>query len=380
MEYDTLFEVRDDTVYLDENVTVDDLDRVLDLIDCPYNTVAKEAIMYNSKIKDAMGLNKVKYLYKSKLFFEALLFSYYAKFATGDGKNDYKTLIRTFLDNRNTFYMKLLANKKDTVADFDSENELYEQDELYPNYPLSKDIDYDEIFKDSDISVNDILISPYMVTIFDENSKPLKARINRDCATLAGKYFEDETFENDTEYKRFIYPKIAAERLMCNKINFTPRVWEEKLFYLEYIKHLDELIDKYGENTDLLLTKYKLIYLLDDASTPLLDNNNLEKEYDRLCQRYYNGDESKTKIENLIPYPLDYYWYQVFALACIIDLFENELFDQELIYKKLAMIKTYYALTNDEEVIKVFNDYRNHPNYIEYYSFIKDVKNKTLKK
>lgn len=375
-----IFEVRGDTIYLrDDTTSIDELDRILALLNEPYSDICKDLITYNDRLKECMELKLKKSVYKSKLFFEGLMYSYYIKFAMGSGKKDFKTLIRNYLEYRNNFYKNLVLSDRTSLIDFDSENNIFENEELYPNYPLDKKINYYKIFKDADNTVNNILMDPYMLTIFDENSKPAKYRIYKDCTTLLGKYHEEEEFKNEIEYKQRVFPMIAYEKLMCNKLNFTPRVWEEKLFYLDFINNLDKLQEKYGKNEDLELTKYKLIYLLDDVNCNLMDDNNREKEYNRVYDRYFNNDESKTRTEDIINYSLDFYWYQVLALAFVIDLFENDLYDEGLIYKKLAFIKTYYSLTNDEEIIKLFNDRKDDPRYFEYASFIKGNNKKLVK-
>lgn len=385
-----LFTIDEKYLKLDSSISLDDLYRVLDTYDYPFTSSAIYLIRFDYELKKQLKLNKISNMLHKYLKFETYIAELYMYYMNNLDNEEIHNTIRDLLEKRNVFYQKVLASPKEYVEDcFASASTFDKRNPLQYYWPMAQQPEYyNDKFKDSFNLVEEVLEDIYMFTLFIDVSNPTKYRVHEDLKCLDFKYvFETDVFDEE-QYRSDINQKLMRYGVENGKINYTPRSRTNKLFYLQYIRCLDELQSKYGDNEELNIAKYKLLYLLDNPSLDLLDENNRDEEYEKLYSRYQYElqfeDQPVLKYfsedDEIFKDPFDFGWYQVLIKACIIDIFESDLYDEALTYKKLAMIKTYYALTKDPAIIKLINQYSYHPNFWEYSSYIKNINQITLKK
>lgn len=378
-----IFTIDDKYVYLNEKVSINDLNRVLETYNFPFTNSAINLIKTNNILKESLKLNGIKETLYKFCNFEEKIKSYYLSYAYGLDKPNYPEKISILLDRRNEFYFKLALRSKEYLGDCHSE--VSSIDKEYPfeyYYPLDSEIDYDEMFPDAINVIDEVLNDVYMFTIFIESSNPSSYRMYEDINGLDLKYAYNIDANTNDEYRRLFMKRIMKDSINTGKSIYTPRTRSQMLFYLGYIKQINELLDNIGDNEELKLIKYKLIYLLDNNSMNLINEENIDKEYEKLYKKYldekqYNPIDAIEMFDeyddiNIDPFEFD--WFQVLIKAFIIDLFEGQLYDEMLTYKKLAMIRTYYLITKDEEIMSLMNNYSDHPKFWEYMKYIRNGK------
>ena len=385
-----LFTIDEKYIKLDSSISLDDLYKVLDTYDYPFTGAAIYLIRFDYELKKILKLNKISNMLYEYLEFEVLIAELYLKYMNSSNKEEIHSQILELLEKRNEFYKHIILCPKEYVEDcFASASTFDKKNPLQYYWPLDySNKYYDKRFEDSFNLVEEVLDDAYMFTLFIDVSNPTKFRVYDDLKGLDFKYvYETDSFDEE-QYRSEINHKLIKYGVEGNRIIYTPRSRTNKLFYLQYIKCLDELQNKYGENEELNIAKYKLLYLLDNPALNLLDEENRNKEYEKLSSRYlYELQFEDQPIPSYIleddeiyKDPFDFGWYQVLIKSCIVDIFESDLYDEALTYKKLALIKTYYTLTEDPEIIKLLNQYSYHPNFWEYSAFIKNIKQLILKR
>ncbi|MBQ6285754.1 MAG: hypothetical protein IJK67_05590 [Bacilli bacterium] len=378
-----IFTIDDKYVCLNEKVSINDLNRVLETYNFPFTSSAIHVIRFDNSLKESLKLNGIRDTLNKFYNVEDKIKSYYLSYAYGLDKPNYPEKIKILLEKRNDFYSKLALRSKDYVGDCHSEVSTIDRENPFEYfYPVDNEIDYDEMFPDAINLVDEVLNDVYMFTIFIETSNPSKYRMYEDVNGLDLKYAYNIDVGTNDEYRREFKKRVMKNSIQTGKLIFTPRTRSQMLFYLGYIKCINELLDKLGDNEELKLIKYKLIYLLDDNSLNLINEDNIDREYDRLYKKYleekqYSKEEAYETFDenddiNIDPFELD--WFQVLIKAFIIDLFEGQLYDEMLTYKKLAMIRTYYLITKDEEIMNLMNNYSDHPKFWEYMKYIRNGK------
>ena len=375
-----MFTIKDDYVYLNNNITQEDLDKKIGEYNYPFHNDAVELIKISRYLKNSMNLNSIYRKFKKQELFERKLLMYYLSYAYGKNQIGFKQLIAAHLESRNLFYQSIMQDDKNYIGDCASENTIYDGNNFTVALRIKTIIDYDKIFSESENTTIDVLDDPYLYAIFNEPSDPVKLRMYEDTNTLEFKYAYDASQLSDDEHRSKLDKIFNKELLRTGKVNYTPRERTKQLLFLGFIKSIDDIEEKYGKNEELEITKYKLCYLLDDAKSRLIEGNNLSIEYDKLYNQYLNEQqleiESQYREINYVnkydmmndPYYFD--WYQVLMLAFVIDIFENGIYDENQIYKKLALLKAYYSITEDEEIVNAFKQYSNDPRFGEYSEFV----------
>ena len=314
-----------------------------------YNS-AIAAIDMNEKLKQRLGFTRIKEKFLIYKEIEDNIESLY-----NDNKYSYE--LDKLLEERNKFYQHILSKKDDYISICQEEGTSIDDNNPYNNnYPYNKkyedifneedELDYNEDEYDEDeiefmYSVDETLHDPYMYAIFTDY--PLSSsRIEEDLNNLI-------LLNNDDK----------------NVIS-TKRNVIEKYFFMRYIKELEELSYTFNIN-DYEKTKNRIIYLLDDYKTKLLDKDNFNKEYERLeyiivsknKELYFNDDI--IDIDNIE-------WWKDLVIASIEELFNED--KESLKLKKLALIKTYYSITNDLAIVNELKKYSSKKDFLKYASHI----------
>lgn len=376
-----LFTLDDKYIYINDNLSLMNLYHIISAYMFPFTADAIDMIKTDQELKDSLKLYGQKKIITKNYKLENLIKNYYLSFAYEKGNDKTLQIINQSIDSRNSFYEKVITNGSRNYLD-DLQSEAYMFNRINPFlycYPLDQEIDFDSRFEDAINIVDEVLNDPYLMCIFIDNLNPARYRMHEDLLGLSVKYsyFNDAT--SNEEYKKSIGKKIMKERTETNKCLFTPRARTQYLLFLKFIKCIEDIENKNGKVEELELIKYKLIYLLDNSNMHLMENDNIDKEYNRLYQEYlsekdldYDYITTNYSMNDEIMYdPFDFEWYQILVKSIIIDLFEGELYDEILIYKKLAFVQAYYLITKDKEIIDLLNNYSDSINFWNYSSFIR---------
>lgn len=136
---------------------------------------------------------------------------------------------------------------------------------------------------------------------------------------------------------------------------------KETVFALQYLLEISKFQEKYGFNDSLEKISNRIKYIMDNEDLCLTDD---KTELEFLLNQYLENDD------------FDYYWYKDESYYFVYELFN--IYPDEYFLKKLLFVKSYYALTNDPELLEEISMYKNYPNYNDIYNIIiGDEKNKT---
>ena len=375
-----LFTIDNNYVYLNENVPVNTLYIFLNAFNYPFTPSSIYLCKYDYELKDKLKLSGLRQILENIYKMEEIIKRLYLLIAYN--QNDKHTIdkINETLQMRNNNYSKILNGSRTFMDDLYSE--AYTFDKINPfifYYPIDEEIDFGEYINGSYNSYDEVLNDPYFYCIFASHTNPARYRMYYDFSGLNFKFSYNNESDSEKEFRKNVMKTIMKERSETGDCIYTARFRTSSLFFLKFIMCLDEIQNKYGKNEELELTKYKLIYLLDNIDINLLEDNNIEKVYNKLLTKYQHEKDldenyieehySENDIINTDPFEME--WYQVLIKAFVVDLFKSGLYDKELEYKKLAFVKAYYSITKDEEIIKLFNNFSDHPKFWEYYSFVK---------
>ena len=386
-KYKGIFDIVENDIILDESISEKDLESLLqqNIKDKTINIeTLSSTIIMNNKIKRKLDFTKIKRMFLNYLEIEKKIEKCYSLIK--EGNIDKKEELIMLLEKRNTFYYNIISKGNEYLYASQIEATSIEEEDPYNNnYPF--DEKYVEIYENDEFekmteelefmySIDEILHDPYMYAIFSDVPLAL-SRIDEDSNNLLLKYDLLLPLRNLEERFDNLYTNDIRENTYeTNSYIYTTRKENEKYFFMVYIKKLEELKEYFNNTMEYENTKYRLIYLLDDYKTFLLDDNNFEKELLRL-EIAIEDDKDKDKIffkinQNEIRLrDLDEFdWWKNLAIASIEELFNNQ--DKNIKVKKLALINTYYSLTNDRDIIDELMKYNNQNNFFKYYSIIRN--------
>ena len=274
------------------------------------------------------------------------------------------------MKRRNLFYYKLLCLSSTTIMDFEDEINQMLEDPYETNYPIDINNNYDTLFEDEVYITDEVLANPYLIAYFTE--QPLSFfRISEDISNISLKYCCLSEYETELEFKENVIHDVMQNASKNGKFIYTFRSKIETLFILSLIKKIDEFKNKTKEIDvvdPLETSKYRLMYLLDDLSLNLLENNNLDNIYNQLLKEYnengFEDNEFESESYEIINQ------FGMLAKVFVYDLFEG-LYDETLNIKKLAFIKTYYEMTQDKDIISIFNKYCDSKLFWDYNNYIR---------
>ena len=376
-----IIKVNNDKLSLNKNISLNDLLKILNTYNYPFTDLAIDIIKNTNSIKETLGLTGIESIILKVKTVENVLEQYYNLNALGAKfDNEDKRKIKILMEQRNSFYGNLLGSSSTTLIDFEDEANQLLENPYTNNYPIDFENDYDTLFENEIYTTDDVLANPYIIACFTDY--PLSMfRISEDISNLSFKYCCLGNYSNEKEYKKNIISDIISNALVNGKYIYTVRSKIEQLFMLSLIKNIDDInIKNDDEDTYnlLKLSKYRLLYLLDDTYLDLIDNNNLNTYYNLLLDEYnktgfLNNDLFEEESTQLLEQ------FGLLAKIFIYDIFEG-LYDEALNKKKLAFIKTYYSLTNDKEILSILNKYCDENNFWEYSSYIRKNNLKLIKK
>lgn len=363
-EYKQYFSINGDEIALNDDATIRDIEKILENFKTPDHNKAIFTIAYDNEIKDILKLDGIKKNILKFSEFEVRIEKYYN--GIQNLNSDYYSRLNLLLQERNSFYYNLLIKGEDFLYDCQAELDTIES----PNHPYDSfypidekhRIEEDVILDLDDHPVEEVLCDIYFYAIFTNTSLALM-RIDEDINNLNWHHSFVLPAQNpDSSYQERLATDIRENAYLKGNFVYTNRRPEEELFFLTYVKEINKLQKLYGANQELNNSKTRILYLLDDFSANLLQEDSFEKHYQKVNK---NLDEED-----------DFEWYKVLIMALIPEIFDKK-YDNNLTLKKLALISAYYSLTDDKEIIEKLDKYNDSPMYNEYSSFIKG-KNKYL--
>ena len=324
-----------------------------------------------------------------------------------------ETLIKELLFKRFILFMNILANYPIFVEEYNSlstsdeervkeydyiKNSIYgENNEPYPiDDELYRKSEFYESIEELTCTIQDCVNDVYQYAIFgngslyQQNIYEMFMEINFQNFIENIKVpnlpenIEDLNFDELNELYENLSKKdektLSEDEPKTVKINLDDI--EEFVFWLTYVYK----INKYLENKpdeNLFRIKHRLLYLLDDITKSLYLNENFENVFAKVTEEFFNkythddedlewqedeinalsdDDEYESDEEEL---PYDYLGWEAGYL--IYDCFLGREYKT---IEKLLLIATYYYLTNDNDIIKILNEFKDHPKYSDYEAII----------
>lgn len=187
---------------------------------------------------------------------------------------------------------------------------------------------------------------------------------------------DEEEYEEDYEYIEEVYEDESDN----SKNSFLIESYQEiikinLIFYLNYIKIVDNYQTEFGLKDDLKKCKARLLFLLDAYGYNLYEQQNLET---LIASISIKNIDLKKDLED----------FCVMSKLFLIDILE-EYVDDELNLRKILFVANYYNLTKDKTIVELINSYKNSANYFKvckaifsgYYNYFEKPLNKNkLKK
>lgn len=358
-----MFYLKGHTLILNDNYTVDDLEKKINDYDVYLDSDIDFVSQYNTECKNLLGISKISKEIIEYFKKEIEIEDCYFKLAAG--YDEYKDKMKELLLQRNSFYGNIVLKSKSNLDCFQTEmfylakkdNRIY-----VDGYPidmefLEKNIHYD-IENGDLLPITQVLRNPYQQAIFDNNSMAFD-RIKEDINNL---YFDYRIDNCDNNYEEIVSSVVTDTLREYGNFIYTATPHDEMLFYMVYMKKLDEIMDLYGKSADLLKVKVQLLYLMDSISYSLYEPTNFEKYYDIFSNEMAIYD-SETLMEIFSYWKNEAYYF-------LEELFSGKNDNDDLIYKKIALVTTYYELTHDEKIIDLLSKYNTSENYFKYYKLI----------
>ncbi len=253
--------------------------------------------------------------------------AYYQLYSNNDNQV-LRNKLNKLLNIRGLFYVNLALKGEETLSAYRSLSmELSTQQTEYECFPMDSDLlceyfDLDDYYDEEDFDIQDIMYDLYQYAIFGQKENFLRTE----------KVIEDiQNFQ-------------LEDSLLILGI-------ENWIFYLNYINNINEYMNVYGLDPELLDSKRRLLYALDGSKHKLFD----EKNFDKSLQ--------ETKKITLLGDVFDDIYDELFYLADEVFMTST---DNSTI-KKLLLIRTYYRLTNDEDIKQVFMEHEDDPRYKSFF-------------
>ncbi len=166
---------------------------------------------------------------------------------------------------------------------------------------------------------------------------------------------EDYQYDDNSYFDEDIVPEDEEneEVIEESEEEYSNSTEADKYFYLNYLNKLDDYINNYGSNSELIKTRNRLLYALDMPEYALYSKEGLAK--------------AKTEMQDMEITENDLKYLEKEML-----FFANEVFTIEEninTIKKLILLSTYYELTGDKNIMEIISNYKNH----EKFSFYSEV-------
>ena len=373
-----LFTVQGDVITLNKNITADEIeDRKFDL-DCYSDShdrlICSDFIGMQDHIAclNVIGVSKIVKEIEELVRQEKILESAYRNYRELGLYPEFTNLslavtkkiaeIGKLPDNKMRCYNRTIAKFRildDSIVGRDPIicDEIMEQDKFYTIQETYADAclrsDYMRaIFKDSDLAYDNLL--RFMDAMWSFRSPDATMEIAPNDEEAFARWFDErqqelENYEDefeesvadddDDEYKdEEDYFDQIKEYYRHQKIDFG--------FYLSYIRNLDEYQNECGNDESLENAKGRLLYLLDTYGKNLHDHNNFQTALLNVSTTVLDRDD-------------DLWDFYLVARLLLVDILKGWAEKDDLLLRKILFIKTYYDITKDRVIAKIFAKYND---------------------
>ena len=371
IDNDNLFEIKEDKIFIKENLTAEDLLELKFELDTYVNNDNK--FLFHDISEHFDDLENLKILGADKINNEI----YRLLDLQNKIEKAYKNPI--IRDNQNiinsgnllTAY-KLRKLFKESHYNINSYyrflNNLLEKVEVEDLNLLNEEIVENDDFYQQNNYIDALLETEYMDAIFGDNSLAIYKLYNyldiletykrpeddffieedeEELDELFDSFLEEEDEyidEFDDEDEEELEDEEDEEELEDEIEVLNDHIKLTYIFYLKYIESLDKYQIKYGFDKQLMDIKNRLIYLLDQFGYDLYKDQNLN-----------NAINAVSGLD--INYRNDLHDFYVISRLFIFDMLEtNEINDLTL--KKVLFISTYYNFTKDKRIKNILEEFR----------------------
>ncbi len=357
--YDHMVYLSGENIYLKGNINyemlVDELGEIAEEEDFDSLSIEIRLLRKQERMRKYLNLYKIHELYLGFIKKETKIEKAYLELLTTKNPDLTKEKIRTLLKTRDFIYRKICKlgiHVIEALQDEEPQGDI----EYEKEFPIDFDLwdKYEEYLTKCHFDKDEVTLLDNLLLIYQK-------------AVFGFKNLSEEKFLEDLRLLNIELYNFDPDEdfLEANSNKAIVRVLDNDLiFYLTYIKKLEELLSLYGQNADLELTKIRLIYTLDDYELGLYESENREKvlEEKKRSKKIEGGNVKSFK---------DYFSQE--SLFLIQDIFEGKERNFSTILKKVAFVATYYELTKDEEIKKELFHYTSSEHYFEFYRFIVSV-------
>ena len=378
-EYEDYFYLDNDVVYLKDNISFDEISELEKQIRVNKNVPYRFDIIHdNEKLMNVLGISSIEKIINEYSKVEEKIENLYNKLFTLEDTEELRNSIKYLLFIRLGFFTRIFkmpyyrADAFRIISNFYS-GKIYDKNENDFNYdksPINLDLwkkqytDSDDLLEDIDDRIYDI----NQYAIFGKKKNVLYLnKIEEELDNFD--MFEDEfnfggIEEIDTlkDYSIMIETDMLAREQFEESCEAHPEsvfeVYDPSdefwVLYMNYLKNLNKFMSIYGETEDLLLAKRRLLYAMDKPELMIYEQKNFEKELE------------KCKSIELDEDPFSFFVDEIYFMAKEVFMLPSD----EYTIRKLLLVGTYYNLTNDVELKKIIEEFKNNTKYEFFYDIM----------
>ena len=369
-EYSAYVYVKDNSIYLKEDIDYKDLNILLR--DIGSDVTLDYSLSLFKYLEILEPINFIEQLNSLEQKIENL---YY--------KGDYNN-IRKYLKIRFEIYNNFSIENDDIieiVSDLQAEDRMSKEKDYYI-YPINKTHYENSLFSDVQYRIEDQLNTPIQKAIFSD-CELYSSKIRFDMDTKIDDmeelytnsesdifeseenyeyddYSDSESFDSTVDYEQennYEYDddskELVAQALFQN-ISYDNLSRKDIIIALKYIDVINDFEIAYGKVDKLDKISQRLKYIIDNEEMNITKKDN--KGIKRVLENYLNCDSQDfNDFEAEAGYLLD---------ELIVDHSDS------LFLEKLLFVKTYYNLTYDNELFESFNKYKSNRKYMIIHNFI----------
>lgn len=357
-EFSDLFYIDEDTIYLYDDVSHDDLiNREIMLREIEDISSRFQSASNNSSVLDVLNVSTIKSIIDKYVICENQIEKNYSKISH-DADNNIKEKIKEALSIREKF-LNIICQKEDYIIDAFriQATRLLDNVDDYIKPPLDlelwKQSSYCKKSEDEIGDIEDRIYDMFQYAIFSKSGlSSLKIQsmlenlyFNGDSKKSHSKDIDDEFFDDF----------ILDEEIEDDGIYYIANMEEIDLgFCMIYLNKLNDYMKKYGETPDLIETKNRLLYALDMPILSLYEEENFKEQLEESKNLEFEEDDFEFIVDE-------------------VRFMADEVFmtpqDKNTI-KKLLFISTYYEITKDKKIIEILTKHSNHKDFSLYIEII----------
>lgn len=344
-KYNKWFYKKDNSIYMKDIVTYEEIEKELGkLIDEDKISMRFASASHKESLLNVLSVNKINKLLSKYLVIEEKLEDKYMELSKG---NDVKDDIKQLLMLRAIFLNNICQNPDyfvDAVRLISLElKKEFNYDKLPIDLKLWKNSEYYFDTSDDLMDIDDLIYDLYQYSIFGKD-KTYSSKLREMLEEI---YVPQILYTNSIDENNMFESSEDQKKLLKNMEDTFGIDEVELAFYMTYIHKLNNYMKENGNSTELLKSKYRLLYSIDMPQLSLYDDKKFKKHFNNL-------EDYELEAE-------DFDWFESEVRFMSDEIFQTKK-DINTI-KKLLFISTYYELTKDSEIKDIFEQYRNNENY-----------------